>query len=59
MPLCMAAALARMEIITVLEVLVARLPGLELAVRAADVPRIHGTLLRRSASLPVGWPILC
>lgn len=55
---CMGAALARMEIITVLEVLVARLPGLELAVPAAEVPWVHGTILRRPASLSVRWPSL-
>ncbi|MEJ8821713.1 cytochrome P450 [Variovorax humicola] len=55
---CMGAALARMEIVTVLEILVARLPGLELAVPAVEVPGVHGTILRRPAALPVRWPSL-
>lgn len=52
---CMGAALARMEIITVLEVLVARLPRLELAVPPQSLPWIQGTLLRRPSNLPVRW----
>lgn len=52
---CMGAALARLEITTVLEVLTQRLPHLRLAVPAQEVPWVHGTLLRRPASLPVRW----
>jgi cytochrome P450 len=52
---CMGAALARLEIVTVLEILVSRLPDLQLAVAAHEVPWVQGTLLRRPASLPVQW----
>ncbi|BBF84971.1 putative cytochrome P450 hydroxylase [Aquitalea magnusonii] len=50
---CMGAALARMEITTVLEILLQRMPDLQLAQPAASVPWTHGTILRRPASLPV------
>ena len=55
---CMGASLARMEVIAVLEILIARLPGLRLAVPANDVPWVHGTILRRPTSLPVCWPVI-
>ncbi|WP_137008728.1 cytochrome P450 [Aquitalea aquatilis] len=50
---CMGAALARMEITTVLEILLQRMPDLQLAVPAASVPWTDGTILRRPSSLPV------
>jgi cytochrome P450 len=52
---CMGAALARLEIVTVLEILVSRLPDLQLAVPAHEVLWVQGTILRRPANLPVQW----
>ncbi len=52
---CMGAALARMEISTVLEILIERIPSLQLAIPAEEVPWVHGTILRRPTSLPVRW----
>ncbi|EMM7970263.1 cytochrome P450 [Pseudomonas aeruginosa] len=52
---CMGAALARLEITTVLQVLVERLPHLRLAVPAEELPWVHGIILRRPARLPVRW----
>lgn len=52
---CMGAALARLEITTVLQVLVERLPRLRLAVPAQELPWVHGIILRRPQHLPVRW----
>ncbi|GHF35475.1 biflaviolin synthase CYP158A2 [Kitasatospora xanthocidica] len=52
---CMGAALARMEIVTVLTRLAQEFPTLALAVEPADVPWDIGTVLRRPTSLPVTW----
>lgn len=54
---CMGAALARLEITTVLQVLVERLPRLRLAVPAEELPWVHGIILRRPARLPVRWTV--
>jgi cytochrome P450 len=50
---CMGAALARLEITTVLQILVQRFPSLRLAVPADQVPWVDGIILRRPARLPV------
>lgn len=50
---CMGAALARLEITTVLQLLVQRMPHLRLAVPAAQIPWVNGVVLRRPACLPV------
>jgi len=50
---CMGAALARLEITTVLQILVQRFPNLRLAVPADQVPWVDGIILRRPARLPV------
>ncbi|QHF45080.1 cytochrome [Pseudomonas sp. S35] len=50
---CMGAALARLEITTVLQVLVQRFPNLRLAVPADQVPWVDGIILRRPVRLPV------
>lgn len=52
---CMGAALARMEISTVIEALVKRVPTLRLAVPAQDIPWQDGLILRRPTALPVAW----
>ncbi|MFF8260997.1 cytochrome P450 [Streptomyces virginiae] len=52
---CMGAALARMEIVTVLTRLAQEFPDLALAVDPAEVPWDNGTVLRRPTSLPVRW----
>ncbi|MFJ8621387.1 cytochrome P450 [Kitasatospora sp. NPDC093550] len=52
---CMGAALARMEIVSVLTRLAQEFPTLALAVEPADVPWDVGTVLRRPTSLPVRW----
>lgn len=50
---CMGAALARLEITTVLQILLQRFPNLRLAVPADQVPWVDGVILRRPARLPV------
>ncbi|OYU09287.1 MAG: cytochrome [Pseudomonas sp. PGPPP1] len=50
---CMGAALARLEITTVLQILLQRFPNLRLAVPADQVPWVDGIILRRPARLPV------
>ncbi|TFY94157.1 cytochrome P450 [Pseudomonas nabeulensis] len=50
---CMGAALARMEITTVVQILVQRFPNLRLAVPADQVPWVNGIILRRPSGLPV------
>jgi cytochrome P450 len=50
---CMGAALARLELTTVLEILLQRVPHLRLAVPAAQVPWVDGIILRRPSRLPV------
>jgi cytochrome P450 len=50
---CMGAALARLEITTVLQILVQRFPNLRLAVPADQVPWVDGIILRRPVRLPV------
>lgn len=52
---CMGAALARMEISTVIEALVTRMPSLRLAVPAHQIPWQEGLILRRPITLPVKW----
>ncbi|MFF3734350.1 cytochrome P450 [Streptomyces sp. NPDC002476] len=52
---CLGAQLARMELRTVLEALVSRLPGLRLAVPADEVPWRTERLIRGAETLPVGW----
>ncbi|MFF0289367.1 cytochrome P450 [Streptomyces sp. NPDC005262] len=52
---CMGAALARMEIVSVLTRLAREFPGLTLDTDPAEVPWDHGTVLRRPTSLPVRW----
>lgn len=52
---CMGAALARMEIATVIEALVRRVPSLRLAAPCQAIPWQHGLVLRRPTSLPVTW----
>lgn len=52
---CMGAALARMEVSTVIEVLVKRVPTLRLAVSAHEIPWQDGLILRRPTALPVTW----
>ncbi|NIF27632.1 cytochrome P450 [Pantoea sp. Tr-811] len=50
---CMGAALARLEITTVLQILVERLPDLRLDIPAHEVPWVEGIILRRPTRLPV------
>jgi cytochrome P450 len=52
---CLGAPLARLELRIVLETLVRRLPGLRLAVPAADVKWRSGRLMRGVLALPVTW----
>ncbi|MEU6310400.1 cytochrome P450 [Streptomyces sp. NPDC047014] len=52
---CMGAALARMEIVTVLTRLAREFPDLAPAVDPAAMPWDNGTVLRRPTSLPVRW----
>lgn len=52
---CLGAQLARMELQTVLEVLIRRLPGLRLAVPADQVSWRSDRLIRGAVELPVGW----
>ncbi|MFE6157034.1 cytochrome P450 [Streptomyces sp. NPDC057889] len=52
---CMGAALARMEIVSVLTRLAREFPALALDVDPAEVPWDNGTVLRRPTSLPVRW----
>ncbi len=47
---CMGAALARLEITTVLQILVQRFPNLRLAVPADQVPWVDGIILRRAGA---------
>jgi len=54
---CMGAALARMEIIAILETLIQRLPNLRLAVPAQNILWHEGVLLRRPVSLLVKWEL--
>lgn len=50
---CMGAALARLEITTVLQILVERLPDLRLDAPAEQLPWVEGIILRRPSRLPV------
>ena len=50
---CMGAALARLEITTVLQILVERLPDLRLDTPAEQLPWVEGIILRRPTRLPV------
>ncbi|MDI6105620.1 cytochrome P450 [Actinoplanes sp. NEAU-A12] len=52
---CMGAALARLELDVILRALLERLPTLRLAVTAAEVPWVEGTVVRRPRALPVIW----
>ncbi|HEX4721416.1 MAG TPA: cytochrome P450 [Pseudonocardiaceae bacterium] len=52
---CLGAPLARMELQVTLAVLVRRLPGLRLAVPAAEIPWRADRLVRGVRALPVGW----
>jgi cytochrome P450 len=50
---CMGAALARMEIVSVVRTVTSKLPDVTLAIETADVEWDIGTVLRRPSSLPV------
>jgi cytochrome P450 len=52
---CVGAALARMELQVAIGTLIERLPGLQLAVDADDIPWKSGPLFRGPVALPVTW----
>jgi cytochrome P450 len=52
---CLGQALARTELQVVLEVLVRRLPSLELAVEVEDLRRVEGLVVGGLRELPVRW----
>ncbi|MEV0355460.1 cytochrome P450 [Nocardia sp. NPDC050697] len=52
---CLGAQLARLELRAALGGLLARFPGLRLAVPVAEVPWKHGLLVRGPRALPVAW----
>ena len=52
---CLGQALARTELQVALEVLLRRVPGLELAVPAEDLDRVEGLAVGGLATLPVRW----
>ena len=52
---CIGAQLARMELTTALEALLARTPGLRCAVPVEEIEWVSGSLARRPVSLPVAW----
>ncbi|MGK5496788.1 cytochrome P450 [Streptomyces sp. URMC 125] len=52
---CLGQALARTELQVVLEVLLRRLPGLELAVPAGELRRVDGLVVGGLRTLPVRW----
>lgn len=52
---CLGQALARTELQTVLEVLLRRLPALDLAVPVEELPRIEGLLVGGFREVPVRW----
>ncbi|KAB8194036.1 cytochrome P450 [Nonomuraea phyllanthi] len=52
---CLGQALARTELQVVLEVLLRRLPGLELAVPVAELERVEGLAVGGLRTLPVRW----
>jgi len=52
---CPGGILARMEAELLVQVLLDRLPGLRLAVRADEVPWRRGALIRGPQALPVAW----
>jgi cytochrome P450 len=52
---CLGQALARTELQTVLDVLLDRLPSLELAVPAENLQRVEGLVVGGLRGLPVGW----
>jgi cytochrome P450 len=52
---CLGQALARTELQAVLDVLLRRLPSLELAVPAADLRRVEGLLVTGLREVPVTW----
>jgi cytochrome P450 len=52
---CLGQALARTELQVVLEVLLRRLPGLELAVPAAELARVEGLAVGGLRTVPVRW----
>ena len=52
---CVGQALARVELRTVLGVLLDRLPGLELAVPVADLAPREGLLVGGHKAVPVRW----
>jgi cytochrome P450 len=52
---CLGQALARTELQVALEVLLRRLPSLELAVDAEDLQRVEGLLVGGMAAVPVRW----
>ena len=52
---CLGQSLARTELQTVLEVLLDRLPTLELAVPAAELARVEGLVVGGLRELPVRW----
>ncbi|GLY70059.1 cytochrome P450 [Amycolatopsis taiwanensis] len=52
---CLGQALARTELQVALEVLLRRLPGLELAVPAGELQRVEGLVVGGLAEVPVRW----
>ncbi|MFZ3561668.1 MULTISPECIES: cytochrome P450 [unclassified Streptomyces] len=52
---CLGQALARTELQVVLEVLLARVPGLRLAVPAAELRKTEGLLVGGLSEVPVSW----
>lgn len=52
---CLGQPLARTELQTVLDVLLRRLPGLELAVEPGELRRVEGLVVGRLHELPVRW----
>ncbi|WP_335991175.1 cytochrome P450 [Glycomyces sp. MUSA5-2] len=52
---CLGQALARTELQVALEVLLRRLPSLELAVAPGDLQRVEGLLVGGMAAVPVRW----
>ncbi|MUL41781.1 cytochrome P450 [Streptomonospora sp. PA3] len=52
---CLGQALARTELQTVLEVLLRRLPGLELALGPAELRRVEGLIVGGLSEVPVRW----
>src|SRR5262249_55382687 len=54
-PSCLGQSLARTELQTVLEVLLRRLPTLELAVEPGELAKLEGLIVGGLAEVPVRW----